>query len=209
MKHNTTRRRGRRRRMRTPASNRGWAGRFGDALAGPAASAAGRQSREARPNEGKAAGPGAARRAWRLPIVAGRAPTRNSPTTSTAGRRSRRDAFLPLFDRPAVTRPARHSGPPAATSRAAARSVASSIAFIEQRILDWLAERGGEGATADEAEVALDLIQSTGSARFSELARSGRIIRTARKRPTRRGRAAFVHVHPTHAQGGEAWQATS
>lgn len=90
---------------------------------------------------------------------------------------------------------------PAATSRAAAKSVAHAVGYIEQRICDWLAERGPHGGTADEAEADLDLGQSNGSARFSELTKAGRIIRTTRTRKTRRGRGAFVHVHPQHGGG--------
>jgi hypothetical protein len=95
---------------------------------------------------------------------------------------------LPLFDRP------RRSA--SDTSRAAAQSLANALGSIEGRIIDYLAQRGSDGSTADEAEVALGLRQATGSARFSELTDAGRIIRTQRTRPTRSGRAAYVHVHP-------------
>jgi hypothetical protein len=84
------------------------------------------------------------------------------------------------------------------TRRAARKSIAHAVGFIEQRILDHLAACGPNGSTADEAEVALDLRQATGSARFSELTAVGRIIRTDRTRPTRSGRQAAVHVHPSH-----------
>jgi hypothetical protein len=101
---------------------------------------------------------------------------------------------LPLFDRP----PARN----VATSIAAAKSVAHAVGYIEDRIVAWLYGRGIHGATADECEEALDLRPQTGSARFSEMTTSGRILRTDRKRPTRSGRAAFVHVHPAHGGDG-------
>jgi hypothetical protein len=108
--------------------------------------------------------------------------------------RRRPDRPLPLFDSP---RPS-----PAATSRAAAESVAKAVGYIEQRIIDHLEQLGSHGATADEAEVALNLRSATGSARFSEMTKAGRITRTTRTRPTRSGRGAFVHVHPTHGGNG-------
>lgn len=115
---------------------------------------------------------------------------------------------LPLFEPrpgpPAIAGPEQRSRAPSRTSRAAAKSVAHAVGFIEQRILDYLVERGPAGSTADECEIALDLRPQTGSARFSELTAQGRIIRTDRRRPTRSGRNAFVHLHPE--QGGDGCQ---
>jgi hypothetical protein len=101
---------------------------------------------------------------------------------------------LPLFDRPVTGRQ---------MSALAARSIHHAKAFVEERVIEHLDQLGLYGATADETEIALELPQSTGSARFSELAKAGRIVRTSRTRLTRRGRAAFVHVHPKFAHGGE------
>jgi hypothetical protein len=107
-------------------------------------------------------------------------------------RRSQRRELRPepLFDQP----PARN----VATSIAAAKSIAHAVGYLEQLVLDHLAACGPYGATDDEVEVALDLRPQTGSARFSELTAIGRIIRADRKRPTRSGRSAFVHVYPQH-----------
>lgn len=105
------------------------------------------------------------------------------------------DRPAPLFDGV----PARPGSP---TSVAAAKSIAHAIEYIEARTVSWLEEQGPFGGTADECEVALDLIQSTGSARFSELKSAGRIIRTPRKRKTRRNRSAAVHVHPKFGDAG-------
>lgn len=87
------------------------------------------------------------------------------------------------------------------TSRAARQSVAHAAAYVEQRILDYLAECGPRGATADEVTVALDLAPSSATGRLSELTAAGKIVRAAATRPTRRGRAAHVHLHPKHAKG--------
>jgi hypothetical protein len=89
--------------------------------------------------------------------------------------------------------------PSSTTSIAAARSVAHAVGYIESRIINHLLECGPRGSTADEAEEFLDLRQATGSARFSEMAAAGKIIRTTSTRKTRSGRAAAVHVHPRHA----------
>lgn len=78
-------------------------------------------------------------------------------------------------------------------------SVAHAVGFIEDRVIAWLYQQGAQGGTADECEEALDLCPQTGSARFSELTQSGRIVRTDRRRKTRRGRGAAVHVHPEAA----------
>src|SRR5215207_4165751 len=64
-----------------------------------------------------------------------------------------------------------------------------------RRILAWLRERGDTGGTCEEAEEALGLSHQTASARFSELRRDGLIGDSGRRRRTKSGRTARVHVY--------------
>lgn len=77
-----------------------------------------------------------------------------------------------------------------ATSAEAAESIEGSAASLRSRVLRFIIERGD--ATCDEVEEALGLRHQTASARVYELVRSGRVIRTERRRRTRSGRNADV-----------------
>lgn len=80
------------------------------------------------------------------------------------------------------------------TSQAAAHSIAGHLGKLEADVFNEIKRCGRVGATVDEIEVALDMSHQTVSARVSTLGQRGVIINTGRKRKTRSGRAAFVHV---------------
>jgi hypothetical protein len=98
--------------------------------------------------------------------------------------------------------PLRHAPPPSngtLTSAAAAESMRGGKSdSLRERVYDWIAARGSDGATMDECEAAFNGWHSTISPRFWELAgnkgHERRIVPTDRKRPTRRGRLAVVYV---------------
>ncbi len=69
----------------------------------------------------------------------------------------------------------------------------TAVSDIE-RVFRSIASRGEWGATCDETEVALDMLHQTCSARVRDLASTGDIQRTLRKRATRTGRPARVYV---------------
>jgi hypothetical protein len=60
-------------------------------------------------------------------------------------------------------------------------------------VLAYIRDRGYDGATSDEAEVALGLTHQACSARFTELKRDVQITSAGRRR-TRSGRMAGVYV---------------
>lgn len=62
--------------------------------------------------------------------------------------------------------------------------------YIERAIL----RHGSRGLICDEAERVLGIKHQTASARFSEMVKEGRIIRTEEVRPTRSGCPARVHI---------------
>lgn len=64
------------------------------------------------------------------------------------------------------------------------------------RVLDYIASRGRNGATSDEAEAALSLTHQACSARFTEAKRDGQIVPADLRRRTRSGRMARVYVIP-------------
>ena len=80
-------------------------------------------------------------------------------------------------------------------SRAAFKKLKREIAerdkqYIERAIL----RHGSRGLICDEAERVLGMKHQTASARFSELVKEERIIRTDVIRLTRSGRPARVHI---------------
>lgn len=115
---------------------------------------------------------------------------------------------LPLFES-AESQPQRL--PPGQTTKrtrdAAAASVAHAREYISSRIVTWLRGRP-QGATCEEAAIALSLRAATCSARFVDLSRPpGRIVDSGRTRKTTSGRAATVWIHPdfvTTRGGGAA-----
>lgn len=85
--------------------------------------------------------------------------------------------------------------PSSETSRDAAIAKAEKIAAERSACHRAVVRSGEHGMTWDECAAALGLpIASSG--RFTELVASGLIVRTARRRPTRSGRTAAVHVAP-------------
>ena len=79
------------------------------------------------------------------------------------------------------------------TSLAALESVQPAVPTIQQRILNYIVERGVNGATADEIEAALNIPGSTIRPRIRELEWDDLIQWTPATRLTRRGRKANVY----------------
>lgn len=91
------------------------------------------------------------------------------------------------------------------TSKAAAASMVDEAGRQRDALAAWLVTQGPNGATADEADPALNWRPTTAGRRFGELVRDGRAIRLdgldgrpKRKRTTGQGRDAFVLVAPCH-----------
>ena len=80
------------------------------------------------------------------------------------------------------------------TSREAAIAALPNAATDRARILDFIRRRGAEGATSDECQAEFHLAHQTGSARVAELLQGGFIVKSGRRRKTRRGRDADVLV---------------
>ena len=82
---------------------------------------------------------------------------------------------------------------PDTAQHAAARALPRS-GSDRRRVYDLILERGAEGATDDELEVALDLPHQTASARRNGLRDDGWVTDSGRKRPTRSGADAIVWI---------------
>lgn len=78
------------------------------------------------------------------------------------------------------------------TSTAAAESVQPVTGELRRRVLSFIRSRA-DGATCDEAEVALGLRHQTASARIRELVTLGAIADSGQRRKTRSGRTASVY----------------
>ncbi len=78
------------------------------------------------------------------------------------------------------------------TSFAAAQSKVSSAEIDRERVFNYVVSRGEQGATCDEAEVALGMSHQSCSPRFNELAKNNLEV-TELRRPTRSGRKARVY----------------
>lgn len=76
------------------------------------------------------------------------------------------------------------------TSMAARESVDSKN--LERIVFDYIDSTGTRGTTCDEAEAALRMRHQTCSARFSTLAKKGKIVDSGKRRLTRSGRRAIV-----------------
>lgn len=87
-----------------------------------------------------------------------------------------------------------------ATSDAAAESMRPHAVRVLTEVVAYVEGCAAFGATSDEAERILKLSHQTCSARFHQGHRSGLLIRTDRKRPTRSGRDAFVYVYRDYAE---------
>lgn len=78
------------------------------------------------------------------------------------------------------------------TSRAAAAEGVERAETARERVYDWIARRGGAGATDDEIEAALGMRHQTASARRRELVLAGRVFDSGCTRPTRSGAGAAI-----------------
>jgi len=101
-----------------------------------------------------------------------------------------------LFDPPAV----RTSD----TSQAAARAVKPRAKGLRAVVVAAFVDAGAAGLTDQEASERTGIAGDTLRPRRCELARSGVIRKTDRRRPTPRGGEAAVWVVTTAAEGGAA-----
>lgn len=88
------------------------------------------------------------------------------------------------------------------TSFMAAENIAPLVTKLQNMVLDVVLDRGTEGATCDEVEVALDMPHQTASARINELKEvddeTGRLqmlYDSGSRRKTRHGQLATVWIH--------------
>lgn len=91
------------------------------------------------------------------------------------------------------------SAPSSQTSRDAARQLSPAKAATQRdRIRQFVADRGDEGATRDQIVSSLALAVNAVCPRVLELIASGHLIESTETRQTRSGRKAFVlkHVAP-------------
>lgn len=88
-----------------------------------------------------------------------------------------------------------HGGNPE-SAEAFERTPAEQRQRQKARVLDYIASRGRNGATSDEAEAYLKLTHQACSARFTEAKRDGQIVPSSLRRRTRSGRMARVYVIP-------------
>jgi hypothetical protein len=91
------------------------------------------------------------------------------------------------------------------TSRAAAKHAAARAPSQAARILEYLQQRGDQGATTDELCEVLGLLPQSGSARVNGLHREGTIRDSGETRAARSGTAAIVWVIsrlPARHEGG-------
>lgn len=95
-----------------------------------------------------------------------------------------------LFDLPHAPPHVRGS----ATSLAAAISVADTAGTLRSQVFAFVARRDQNGATCWEAERDMGLRHQTASARIRELAQSGALVDSGRKRRTETGRLAVVWI---------------
>ncbi len=102
-----------------------------------------------------------------------------------------------LFDSPAALGIAPQTCPfvpSSPTSRAAAKRIGPAVESIRQRVLDFIAGRGFEGATDQEVAGALGMLSDTSRARRVELRDRGQIVDSGRRRPSPSGRPATVWI---------------
>lgn len=105
-----------------------------------------------------------------------------------------KDNDLPLFaPKPAwdITRNF-HEGSDASTE--AFKRNREHLTGVRAEVYAFVASRGAEGATIDEATIGLRKPWQTVGARISELVADGDIVRLAKMRDTSRGNPSHVHV---------------
>jgi predicted transcriptional regulator len=89
----------------------------------------------------------------------------------------------------------------APTSKEAAGRIRPHAKAMRTEILDYIARRGGRGATTDEVEDRLGMKHQTASARVRKLAKEGLIRDSRRVRPTRSNRNAVVWITKSQYEG--------
>jgi hypothetical protein len=104
--------------------------------------------------------------------------------------------------------PPAHHNAPRGTSDVAARRIRGAVTGLRNRVLAFLASRGTDGATDEEAETALRIRPQTYTPRRGELVKAGLVVDTGRRRCTTSGRPAAVWIATAHAptsaeRGGE------
>jgi hypothetical protein len=97
-----------------------------------------------------------------------------------------------------LSAPAHHNAP-TGTSDAAARSIQGFVPTLQQRVHDFLSDRGPYGATDDEGELELGIVLRTYTPRRVKLVELGLVLDSGNRRKTRKGRSAAVWVTPEHA----------
>ena len=81
-----------------------------------------------------------------------------------------------------------------ATSRAAAKEIASGSQSFKMRVLSFIATAGNRGCTDEEIQIALEINPSTQRPRRVDLVRDGAVEDSGRQRKTRSGRNATVWI---------------
>lgn len=82
------------------------------------------------------------------------------------------------------------------TTIAARVSIHSIAKTLRRRVLLYIFERGSDGATLEEMEIALAMPGNTVRPRRQELEKKGLVVDSGRTRPTTSGRSAVVWVIP-------------
>lgn len=90
--------------------------------------------------------------------------------------------------------PPAHHNAPRGTSDVAARRIRGAVPRLRDRVLAFLASRGADGATDEEAETALRMRAQTYTPRRGELVKAGLVADTGRRRSTTSGRPAAVWI---------------
>ncbi len=97
-----------------------------------------------------------------------------------------------------LSAPAHHNAPPG-TSDAAARRIEDFVPTLQQRVHNFIRDRGPHGATDDEGESALGIKPQTYTPRRGQLVKLGLIVASGERRKTESGCPAAVWVTPEHA----------
>jgi hypothetical protein len=74
------------------------------------------------------------------------------------------------------------------------RSIVPAKETLRRKVVGFVRDRGGLGATSDEIEQGLGLAHQTVSARITEAKAAGDLVPSGVRRPTRSGRNAAVLV---------------
>lgn len=88
-----------------------------------------------------------------------------------------------------------------ATAKQAARAIGGVSGALRRRVFDFIKSRGEEGATDEEAQIALAMNPSTQRPRRVELERDGKVRDSGRQRATQAGRKATVWITTSNHEG--------